>query len=135
MHRLIPIREIEVNGSDIGSTEGRFLWILIHIKADMSVEKVYHLSSRRSDIKQQFLRAIRKAGVLMSKEGTPPRTPSTPDDRASISSPDSGFPQPLAKRSVGAELTSPPNQTRPNSLHSSQSDGGYVSNGEVHKKQ
>uniref|UniRef100_A0A914W7R1 Uncharacterized protein n=1 Tax=Plectus sambesii TaxID=2011161 RepID=A0A914W7R1_9BILA len=135
MHRLIPIREIEVNGSDIGSTEGRFLWILIHIKADMSVEKVYHLSSRRSDIKQQFLRAIRKAGVLISKEGTPPRTPSTPDDRASVSSPDSGFPQPLSKRAVGGDTSTSALQTRPNSHHSSQSDGGYVSNGELHKKQ
>jgi len=69
LQRLIPIKEVEVNGSDLGSTEAQHIWILIHMDAVSRVEKVYHFCNRKHELKQQFLKAIRKAGqiLIMSK--------------------------------------------------------------------
>jgi hypothetical protein len=66
-----------------------------------SVDKVYHLSCRRANIKQQFLKAIYKAGILTSREPT---------------------------TNTAAAITA--STIRPTSHYSSQSDGGYASNGE-----
>jgi len=59
-----------VNGSDQGSTDQRFLWVLIHIEAKGTEtrERIYHFSNRRPEVKSQFLKAIRRAGMILSKE-------------------------------------------------------------------
>jgi len=70
LQRVIPINEVEVNGSDQGSTDQRFLWVLIHIEAkgNETRERIYHFSNRRPEVKSQFLKAIRRAGMILSKE-------------------------------------------------------------------
>ena len=61
---VIPIDQIEVNSSDVVSTSDHHVWVLIHANTPTTTaitDKVYQFSNRRKEVKQQFLRAIRKA--------------------------------------------------------------------------
>jgi len=98
-------------------------------------EKVYHFANKRLDVKQQFLKAIRKAGLsLTQKKRSPPLANGTSNGKTEdcyVSSPDSGFPP----NSVCLpHKPDPLNGIRPSSYYSSQSDAGYGSNSELHRK-
>lgn len=45
-HVLIPVSEVELNVSECGSTEDKFLWILIHIDRAGDADRVYHFANK-----------------------------------------------------------------------------------------
>lgn len=119
-------------------------------------------------MKQQFLKAIRKAAVLTTKTNSqkqilsplsPGFRPNYVSSSSAVSSPDSGLPQLVVPRNarllnglyptgsanpagangglhppVGSVNINNNNLKRPVSYHSSQSDPGYGSNGELQRR-
>lgn len=61
MYRILPINEIEVNENITNSKESQILFVLIHIKK--SQETIYHFCCFDSEIKNHFIKSIRKAAA------------------------------------------------------------------------
>lgn len=114
---------------------------------------------RRLDCKQQFLKAIRRAGQMLAvvnnnhtgqsasvvycnatdvTANLSNRNSGNSEDQASLSSPDSGFPainssqksKPIGIAPAGG-VTELMRRPRPQSFYSNQSDAGYGSNTEI----
>uniref|UniRef100_A0A914S319 PDZ domain-containing protein n=1 Tax=Parascaris equorum TaxID=6256 RepID=A0A914S319_PAREQ len=64
VYRILPIAEIEVNESDGNSTQSQFLFVLIHIGSPR--EPVYHLCCCQAEVKNQFIKSIRKAAASLA---------------------------------------------------------------------
>uniref|UniRef100_A0A183TWK1 DH domain-containing protein n=1 Tax=Toxocara canis TaxID=6265 RepID=A0A183TWK1_TOXCA len=64
VYRILPIAEIEVNESDGNSTQSQFLFVLIHIGSPR--EPVYHLCCCQAEVKNQFIKSIRKAAASLT---------------------------------------------------------------------
>ncbi|VDN50194.1 unnamed protein product [Dracunculus medinensis] len=61
LYRILPINEIEVNENITNSKESQILFVLIHIKK--SQETIYHFCCFDSEIKNHFIKSIRKAAA------------------------------------------------------------------------
>uniref|UniRef100_A0A0M3I0W5 DH domain-containing protein n=1 Tax=Ascaris lumbricoides TaxID=6252 RepID=A0A0M3I0W5_ASCLU len=78
VYRILPIAEIEVNESDGNSTQSQFLFVLIHIGSPR--EPVYHLCCCQAEVKNQFIKSIRKAAASLAKEQRRPLSGSSQSD-------------------------------------------------------
>ncbi|VDK44542.1 unnamed protein product [Anisakis simplex] len=78
VYRILPIAEIEVNESDANSTQSQFLFVLIHVGSPR--EPVYHLCCCQAEVKNQFIKSIRKAAASLTKEQRRPLSGSSQSD-------------------------------------------------------
>uniref|UniRef100_A0A915L2E6 Uncharacterized protein n=1 Tax=Romanomermis culicivorax TaxID=13658 RepID=A0A915L2E6_ROMCU len=96
-YRFIPVSQLEVNGSDIGSSDERYIWVLIHIDFENRSEKIYHFSNKNLEMKQEFLKSIRKACFYSTKMKN---TKYTSDDHRYCQSQKNNLLTPLAKNDI-----------------------------------
>ncbi|VBB33689.1 unnamed protein product [Acanthocheilonema viteae] len=64
VYRILPIVEVEVNEIDNQSSQSQYAFILIHIGS--SREPVYHLCCCQAEIKNHFVKSIRKAAATIA---------------------------------------------------------------------
>ncbi|VDN03623.1 unnamed protein product [Thelazia callipaeda] len=78
VYRILPIAEVEINESHLDSAQSQFVFILIHIGS--SREPVYHLCCCQAEIKNHFIKSIRKAAATIAKEQRRPISGSSQSD-------------------------------------------------------
>ncbi|EFO16404.2 RhoGEF domain-containing protein [Loa loa] len=78
VYRILPIAEVEVNESNTQSSQQQYVFILIHI--GLSRESVYHFCCCQAEIKNHFIKSIRKAAATIAKEQRRPISGSSQSD-------------------------------------------------------
>uniref|UniRef100_A0A1I8EKI1 DH domain-containing protein n=1 Tax=Wuchereria bancrofti TaxID=6293 RepID=A0A1I8EKI1_WUCBA len=78
VYRILPIVEVEVNESNIQSSQSQYVFIITHIGS--SRESVYHLCCCQAEIKNHFIKSVRKAAATLAKEQRRPISGSSQSD-------------------------------------------------------
>ncbi|KAK6105761.1 RhoGEF domain family protein [Brugia pahangi] len=78
VYRILPIVEVEVNESNIQSSQSQYVFIITHIGS--SRESVYHLCCCQAEIKNHFIKSVRKASATLAKEQRRPISGSSQSD-------------------------------------------------------
>ncbi|VDM91683.1 unnamed protein product, partial [Onchocerca ochengi] len=74
VYRILPIAEVEVNESNNQSSQSQYAFTIIHIGSLR--ESVYHLCCCQAEIKNHFIKSIRKAATTIAVAG--PASPQWP---------------------------------------------------------
>ncbi|VDN26113.1 unnamed protein product [Gongylonema pulchrum] len=64
VYRILPIAEVEVNERDCESAQSQYIFVLIHIGS--SREPLYHLCCCQAEVKNHFIKSIRKAAATIA---------------------------------------------------------------------
>ncbi|VDK87623.1 unnamed protein product [Litomosoides sigmodontis] len=78
VYRVLPIVEVDVNESSGQSSQSQHAFILTHIGSPR--EPVYHLCCCQAEIKNHFIKSIRKAAASIAKEQRRPISGSSQSD-------------------------------------------------------